>query len=343
MGATEHLVIMGRMGRARWGRGPAKQCQALEATGRSSAAVKASLGGGIFLTHEDPEVVPQVVAHLQLRQEIAVRRLLAGGYVHDVCQTGQFFFMSNVPPGWYQDPLGGSQFRWWDGSAWTEHLQTPQDGAHSTPRETTEVIENGTPAGWYTDPRDPKGVRYWDGQAWAQQDQRSRAAQLGGYEKPVDYGIVTPNSVAGGGSSSHNMWSALGREPGFFKGLGLGVAVSILFFGLFQIVLMMRDPGPTEPQNTSKAPTTILEKSTPTTLQNVRDYPEEVRDAFMDSCVSSTNNIRGAADACLCALEAFEEEFSFEEYTDWAIRYVSDGDNTKVEEVVENCVDRLVR
>lgn len=205
------------------------------------------------------------------------------------------------------------------------------------------MIENGTPAGWYTDPRDPKGVRYWDGQAWAQQDQRSHTAQLGGYVKPVDYRIVTPNSVAGGGSSGRNMWSALGREPGFFKGLGLGVAVSILFFGLFQIVLMMRDPGPTEPQNTSKAPTTILEKSTPTTLQNVRDFPEVVRDTFMDSCVSRADNTMGAADVCLCTLEALEEEFSFEEYTDWEIRAMSGGDTTKVGEMVENCVDRLVR
>jgi len=28
-----------------------------------------------------------------------------------------------VPAGWYPDPTGSATSRWWDGSAWTEHLQ----------------------------------------------------------------------------------------------------------------------------------------------------------------------------------------------------------------------------
>jgi hypothetical protein len=27
-----------------------------------------------------------------------------------------------VPPGWYADPAGGWDLRWWDGARWTEHL-----------------------------------------------------------------------------------------------------------------------------------------------------------------------------------------------------------------------------
>jgi Protein of unknown function (DUF2510) len=28
----------------------------------------------------------------------------------------------NVPPGWYADPAGRYELRYWDGSAWTEHV-----------------------------------------------------------------------------------------------------------------------------------------------------------------------------------------------------------------------------
>lgn len=30
-----------------------------------------------------------------------------------------------VPPGWYNDPAGSQQQRWWNGTAWTEHLSQP--------------------------------------------------------------------------------------------------------------------------------------------------------------------------------------------------------------------------
>mgnify|MGYP001553846043 CR=1 FL=1 len=30
-----------------------------------------------------------------------------------------------IPPGWYADPSGGDGQRWWDGSAWTSHVQAP--------------------------------------------------------------------------------------------------------------------------------------------------------------------------------------------------------------------------
>jgi hypothetical protein len=42
---------------------------------------------------------------------------------------------------------------------------------------------------------------------------------------------------------------------------------------------------------------------------NVRDYPEEVRDNFMQACTVNTD-----AEPCLCLLEAIEEEFSYEEF-----------------------------
>lgn len=39
--------------------------------------------------------------------------------------------MSNVPPGWFPDPVDGAQLRWWDGVRWTEHIAG--SAAHVSP------------------------------------------------------------------------------------------------------------------------------------------------------------------------------------------------------------------
>jgi len=33
---------------------------------------------------------------------------------------------SAAPAGWYRDPLGIPQLRWWNGTAWTNHIQEPR-------------------------------------------------------------------------------------------------------------------------------------------------------------------------------------------------------------------------
>ena len=40
-----------------------------------------------------------------------------------------------VPAGWYPDPLGLPQLRWWDNHAWTEHTSDARQPmvAHETP------------------------------------------------------------------------------------------------------------------------------------------------------------------------------------------------------------------
>lgn len=36
-----------------------------------------------------------------------------------------------IPPGWYPDPSGGAQQRWWNGATWTEHV-APHGAQHAT-------------------------------------------------------------------------------------------------------------------------------------------------------------------------------------------------------------------
>lgn len=38
------------------------------------------------------------------------------------------------PAGWYENPSGGTSRRWWDGEAWTDHVEA--DAPASNPRAT---------------------------------------------------------------------------------------------------------------------------------------------------------------------------------------------------------------
>lgn len=101
------------------------------------------------------------------------------------------------PAGWYKDPAGTDERRWWDGKAWTHHMQK----RHPIPVESvvpplasrgthlqTDAVEAGASsqlppptsvspavviqsrptveAGWFSDPQDPRRSRWWDGGAW---------------------------------------------------------------------------------------------------------------------------------------------------------------------------------
>jgi Protein of unknown function (DUF2510) len=52
--------------------------------------------------------------------------------------------MTNIQPGWYQDPAGGSQKRWWDGTQWTSHTTEP----YSTQAPAQVSVETNTPFVW---------------------------------------------------------------------------------------------------------------------------------------------------------------------------------------------------
>jgi Domain of unknown function (DUF4328)/Protein of unknown function (DUF2510) len=55
---------------------------------------------------------------------------------------------SNPPPaGWFRDPAGSPQLRWWDGSRWTDHTH-PYPAAHRGPDPRHSLEEERTIARW---------------------------------------------------------------------------------------------------------------------------------------------------------------------------------------------------
>jgi len=75
-------------------------------------------------------------------------------------------------PGWYADPSRRYDHRYWDGSAWTEHVS--RAGVASTAPV--------TPPDWYPDPTGRFDWRYWTGSGWT--EHVSRDQQL--YLDPID-------------------------------------------------------------------------------------------------------------------------------------------------------------
>jgi hypothetical protein len=67
-------------------------------------------------------------------------------------------------PGWYPDPSGGYDHRYWDGTAWTEHVS--RGGVAST----APVV----PADWYPDPTGRFHWRYWTGHEWTEHVSRDQ-------------------------------------------------------------------------------------------------------------------------------------------------------------------------
>jgi hypothetical protein len=82
-------------------------------------------------------------------------------------------------PGWYPDPGGSYDHRYWDGRVWTEHVSTGGEA-------TTAPV---TPADWYPDPTGRFHWRYWTGHEWT--EHVSRDEQL----------FVDPLSGPSGGES----------------------------------------------------------------------------------------------------------------------------------------------
>jgi uncharacterized protein DUF4328/uncharacterized protein DUF2510 len=90
-------------------------------------------------------------------------------------------------PGWYADPGGRFDHRYWDGMAWTEHV------SRGGVAETAPV----TPADWYPDPTRRFHWRYWTGHEWT--EHVSRDGEL--FIDPIDHtgsSAPAPDDPTGG-------------------------------------------------------------------------------------------------------------------------------------------------
>ena len=54
--------------------------------------------------------------------------------------------MSDIPAGWYPDPSGRFEVRYWNGQAWTEHTARPRAAATAHADQVTTDAPNSTPA-----------------------------------------------------------------------------------------------------------------------------------------------------------------------------------------------------
>lgn len=67
-------------------------------------------------------------------------------------------------PGWYDDPAHQHDHRYWDGTAWTEHVS----------RGGVASIAPVTPPDWYPDPTGRFHWRYWTGSEWTEHVSRDQ-------------------------------------------------------------------------------------------------------------------------------------------------------------------------
>jgi hypothetical protein len=81
------------------------------------------------------------------------------------------FAMSEAEPGWYPNPDGSDDERYWDGLRWTAQRRVRDASirraatGHSSPQPVNHTTTH-EPPDWYPDPDGSGGERYWDGERW---------------------------------------------------------------------------------------------------------------------------------------------------------------------------------
>jgi hypothetical protein len=178
-----------------------------------------------------------------------------------------------VNPGWYADPHGGPDLRWWDGSSWTEHTSPPVGAAPSDP--TPAPVAQAAPAAdpWAAPVGAPAGGPsgdQWAPPAAAPQQWGAPVTQAPPAAAPQQWGTPATQAAPGGpgGPGPGGFGSGGGFPPPQQAGggsnrtllvvLGIGVALLLVIGG---VVLFSGGSD----DDTSTGTTTTTEDTTTTT------------------------------------------------------------------------------
>lgn len=111
------------------------------------------------------------------------------------------------------------------------------------------------------------------------------------------------------------------------------LAVLVVVFGAGALVGDKDQTASTSVADITESDTSYDKRAEPS---NARDYPEEARDNFVQACTTNAD-----AETCLCAIEAIEEEFSYEEFAKLEQDIVNGSAEIDIFQlVVGSCVDR---
>jgi len=177
-----------------------------------------------------------------------------------------------VNPGWYADPHGGPDLRWWDGSSWTEHTTPPVDAA---PIDTApQPAASGAPAGGdpWGPPASAPAAPPPSGDPWGHPPQPAPGSQQ--WAPPSGSTPVPPGSGPGSGFTPPPAAPGANRTP-LFVALGVVVALALVVGG---VVLLSggddsADPEPTT-TTTADDPTTTDDDTTTTTDDTTTTAPQ---------------------------------------------------------------------
>jgi hypothetical protein len=209
-----------------------------------------------------------------------------------------------VTPGWYADPHGGPDLRWWDGSTWTEHTSPPVGAAPSatTPVPAADAAAAADP--WAAPVGAPAGAP--GGDQWAA-PVGAPAGAPGGDQWAAPVGTAEPPSpvwaagapqagpgVPGGPGGPAGPGSTGGFPPPQQAGssnrtllvaLGVGVALLLVIGGV--VLFSGGDDEPSADPTTTTADTSV-DTTTTTEADTTTTEPETLSETVASGALSFT-------------------------------------------------------